>query len=198
MTRPAGLLLAAGEGRRFGGPKALVSWHGELLVERGARVLREAGCAPVVVVLGASAAEVEREASLGAATVVVNDRWTEGIGSSLRAGLAALAATDAAAAVVALADQPSVTTQVVVRLVERWRAGAAAAVASYDGKPRNPVVLDASLWPEVSAAAHDDVGARDWLRAHPDRVVAVRCDDIGSDADIDTREDLDRLVEDNA
>jgi CTP:molybdopterin cytidylyltransferase MocA len=194
----AGLLLAAGEGRRFGGPKALVRLDGELLVDRGVRLLSAAGCAPVVVVLGASAREVAEQAAPSGAVVVVNDGWAEGIGSSLRTGLNALTDLHAPAVVIALVDQPSVTPAVVTRLADQWRLGARAVVASYDGKPRNPVLLDASVWPQVCALAQGDVGAREWLRAHPEGVVAIGCDDIASDADIDTREDLDRLVEDDA
>ncbi len=190
----AGLLLAAGGGSRFGGPKALVDLDGELLVERGARVLREAGCAPVVVVLGAAADEVRASAELDGAEAVDNPDWSEGIGSSLRAGLAALAGR-AEAVVVALADQPHVSPALVGRLVAAWRDGARAALASYHGRARNPVLLDASVWPEVAAGAYGDVGARRWLREHPDDVVAVPCEDLGSDSDIDTPADLARLRE---
>ena len=81
----AGVLLAAGEGSRFGGPKAVAELDGERLVDRAVRVLRLGGCDPVVVVLGAAVVEVP-----GADLVVVNPDWATGMGSSLRAGLAAL------------------------------------------------------------------------------------------------------------
>lgn len=187
-----GLLLAAGGGSRFGGPKALVRFAGELLVERGAGVLAAAGCDPVVVVLGAGADDVRRTAHLSA-TLVDNPRWVEGIGTSLQAGLTALAGR-ADAAVVALADQPHVGAALVGRLVAAWRDGAVAAVAAYDGQPRNPVLLDASIWDEVAALADGDAGARVWLRRHPDRVVLVACEDLGSESDIDTPADLARLA----
>ena len=79
-----GLVLAAGAGRRFGGPKALVEVAGERWVDRAARVLREGGAEPIVVVVGAAPVEVP-----GADSVVANPAWAEGMGSSLRAGLAA-------------------------------------------------------------------------------------------------------------
>src|SRR5262245_52916064 len=66
----AGLVLAAGGGRRYGGPKALVHHEGQLLVERAVSTVREAGCAPIVVVLGAAAAEVRAQAKLGDVTIV--------------------------------------------------------------------------------------------------------------------------------
>jgi CTP:molybdopterin cytidylyltransferase MocA len=194
----AGLVLAAGEGRRLGKPKALVRLDDQLLVDRAAAALRDAGCTPVVVVLGAAAAEVARSAELEEAVVVVNEDWASGMGSSLCTGLTALTELQAAATVVMLVDQPRVTSAVVSRLVENHSPGVAAVVASYDGRRRNPVLLDASVWPEVVAAAAGDVGARAWLDTHADEVVLVACDDLGSDIDIDTAADLERLTHDHA
>ena len=194
----AGLVLAGGEGRRLGQPKALVRFEGELLVERAVATLRAAGCSPVVVVLGAAAAEVARSADLGDAVVVVNDDWAAGMGASLCTGLTALTHLRASAAVVMLVDQPHVTPDLVRRLLAQHSPGVAAVSASYDGRRRNPVVLDASVWPEVTAAAVGDVGARAWLDTHADRVVLVACDDLGSELDIDTAADLERLTHDSA
>lgn len=179
MTRVAGLLLAAGAGTRLGTPKALVELDGTSLVDRGVALLREGGCDPVVVVLGAVDVPVE-----GAQVVLAHD-WAEGMSASLRAGLAAL---DADACVVALVDQPLVGAQAVRRLVAA-AATAEAAVATYDGQPRNPVLLGRSVWPEL-AALTGDTGARQWLRDNPDRVVLVPCEDTGSAFDIDTPDDL--------
>jgi nicotine blue oxidoreductase len=198
VSAPAGLVLAAGEGRRFGRPKALVELDGRLLVDRAVEVARAAGCDPVVVVLGAGAAEVCAATSLAGAVVVVNDDWRSGMGSSLRTGLSALNDLRAAAAVILLVDQPVVSPALVRRLVERWRAGAVAVVASYDGEPRNPVVLDASTWPRVAELATGDLGARGWLRTHPGDVTLVACDDLGRAVDIDRPDDLARLATDAA
>ena len=194
MTDCAGLLLAAGEGKRLGGPKALVEVDGELLVDRAARMLADGGCAPVVVVLGAAAPEVTARAGLADAIVVVNDGWSQGMGSSLRVGLTVLAELGAGSAVVALVDQPRIGSDVVRRLVSHPSARPAVA-AAYDGRQGNPVRLHASVWPDVAAAAEGDVGARAWMRAHPHEVEVVACDDLGVDDDIDTAEDLARLVE---
>ncbi|MET9418601.1 NTP transferase domain-containing protein, partial [Streptomyces klenkii] len=114
----AGLLLAAGGGRRLGGrPKALLGFRGRPLVEHAARALSDGGCAPVCVVLGAAAAEVRVHADLTHCTLVDNPGWPDGMGSSLRAGLAALAATDAGAVLVSLVDQPGVGAAAVSRLL---------------------------------------------------------------------------------
>jgi nicotine blue oxidoreductase len=192
MTSPtvAGLLLAAGQGRRMGGPKALLEVAGERLVRRGIRLLDEGGCVPVVVVLGASADEVRAWCD-GAQVVEARD-WATGMGASLRAGLAAL---DTDACVVALVDQPLVTPDAVRRLRAAHSNGAVAAVATYDGRPRNPVLLDRSTWPGVIATARGDEGARAWLRAHAPLVVSVDCTDTGAPDDVDTPQDLAALRE---
>lgn len=187
----AGLLLAAGAGRRIGGPKALLELDGTTLVEHGVALLRAGGCDPVVVVTGAAADDVARLVT-DAAVVVATD-WQEGLGASLRAGLAQLQATSARACVVALVDQPLVGVEAVRRLVA-VSGTTPAAVATYDGKPRNPALLDRGIWRDVAAVAVGDVGARGWLRSHPDDVLAVDCDGTGSPDDIDTVDDLSALL----
>jgi nicotine blue oxidoreductase len=183
----AGLLLAAGEGRRFGRPKAVVEFGGERLVDRGVRMLREAGCGPVVVVTGAAPVEV-----IGA-VVVPNPQWSTGMGSSLRTGLAALP-PGCPAVVIALVDQPLVTAAAVRRLTEAYAQGARVAAATYGGQPRNPVLIAAEHFETVRGSAVGDIGARAFLRARPDLVTPVPCDDVAAPHDIDTPEDLAALA----
>ncbi|HXA62509.1 MAG TPA: nucleotidyltransferase family protein [Streptosporangiaceae bacterium] len=184
----AGLLLAAGEGRRFGRPKALVEFGGERLVDRGLRVLRSAGCSPVLVVTGAASIEV-----IGG-VVVPNAAWRSGMGSSLRAGLAALPPS-CPAVVVALVDQPRVSAEAVRRLIGAYESGARIAVATYRGRPRNPVLIATEHFEGVAAMAVGDTGARAFLRAHPDLVTEVPCDDVAAPDDIDTPADLAALTD---
>lgn len=186
----AGLLLAAGGGRRLGGPKALVTIDGESLAQRGVRLLTEGGCAPVVVVLGAGAQEVLADSDLRPARTLVNTAWASGMGSSLRRGLDTLEGEEAGAVVIALADQPRVGAESVSRLTAAWRAGAELAVAAYGGAPRNPVLIDRAWWPAARRAAVGDQGARALLRARPDLVTLVECGDTGSPDDLDTPDDL--------
>lgn len=188
--RVAGILLAAGEGSRLGTPKALVELDGETLSERAVRTLSAGGCRPVVVVLGAAAGEVLARCDLGDAQVVLNEKWSEGMGGSVRAGLAEAQRREATAALVMPVDQPFVTSELVQRLVSAWREGAVAAVATYSGDPGTPVLLDRSLWQRAMSVAVRDMGARAFLRSHPELVTPVDCDDVGEAFDIDTPEDL--------
>ena len=218
-TRVAGVLLAAGEGSRFGRPKALVELDGQTLAARGVNVLRTGGADPILVVIGAA------QVNLDGIHTVYNEHWRTGMGSSLSAALRALTDTEGAegaeapegaegaqdrpaatlpvdvdvdvdvgAVVVALADQPLVGTDAVARLIAAYRGGASVAVAGYHGKPRNPVLLAREHWPEVIATATGDQGARAFLRARPELVTLVECGDTGSPDDIDTTADLDRVA----
>jgi nicotine blue oxidoreductase len=181
MSGPVGgVLLAAGEGKR------LVEIGGQRLVDRGAAVLRDGGASPVVVVAGAV------DVTVGNAATVHNPDWRTGMASSLAAGLLGLPA-DCAAAVIALVDQPLIGAAAVARLIAAFRAGAGAAVATYAGSPRNPVLLAREHWPAVLAAADGDSGARGFLRTHPELVTAVECGDTGSPDDVDTPDDLARV-----
>jgi CTP:molybdopterin cytidylyltransferase MocA len=177
VTRTAGLVLAAGEGRRFGGPKAPYVVDGERLVDRAVRVLTEGGCDPVLVVLGAWVDEVP------GAEVVHNEEWAEGMGSSLRCGLAALEGREELdRALVSLVDLPGLSSVAVRRLLD---SDADLAAAAYDGVRGHPVLLGREHWAGVTATATGDRGARAYLAAHEPRLVEV--------GDVATGEDLDVL-----
>lgn len=183
----AGLLLAAGAGRRYGRPKALVEYEGRRLVDRMADTLAEGGCDPVVVVLGAAADQVRASGPAGGLagrTVIENPDWATGMGSSLRAGLAALAGTRAIAAVVLLVDMPGLTAAA-VRRVAAGAGPAALAMGGYGRRRGHPVLLGRSHWAGVAALATGDTGARPYLRRHAAAVRVVEVGDIADDRDLD-------------
>jgi nicotine blue oxidoreductase len=182
------VLLAAGSGSRLGRPKALVELDGVRLVDRGIWLLQSGGASPLVVVTGAA------PVSLPPGVIsVFNPDWASGMGSSLAAGLGAVP-DGSAAAVIALVDQPLVGPAAVDRLIAAFEGGARVAVAAYDGQPRNPVLIAREHWAEVAGLAAGDVGARPFLRAHPDLVTLVECGDTGRPDDVDTPDDLARLT----
>lgn len=205
MSRVAGIVLAAGAGRRMGQPKALLTRpDGRSFVEAACEALLDAGCDPVLAVLGAEA-EAARERleagrggrRRGRITAVINPDWAEGLATSLRSGLAHLSETStASAAVIHLVDLPDVGPDVIERIVARGAVAAtdlpaALARASYDGVPGHPVLLGRDHWDGVIASTAGDAGARRYLRAHRPRLVDVT--DLASGRDLDTREDLARF-----
>ena len=184
-----GLLLAAGAGRRMGTPKALLyDERGLSFVHRAVLALRDGGCESVLVVLGAEADEVAGLLDETVPVVVAED-WAEGMGASLRAGLAAAQDTPATAALVTLVDLPDVDASVVRRVLALGSPDQATlARAGSDGVPGHPVLLGRDHWPGVIATAEGDRGARDYLREHPP--LLVECGDLATGRDVDTPEHL--------
>lgn len=187
----AGLLLAAGAGRRLGMPKALLPYRGRLLVDHAAAILTAAGCQPVVVVLGAQADQVRSRTRLPG--VVLNDDWATGMGSSLRAGLSALTASPAVAVVVTLVDMPGLTPEAVRRIARDATADSLAVATYADGRRGHPVLLGRQHWADAAEAATGDRGARDYLRARGDEVRLVPCADVADGTDVDLPEQAARL-----
>ena len=185
-----GVLLAAGAGRRAGGPKALrhdpdgTSW-----LVRSTLVLRHGGCESVIVVLGC-AADRARNLLTGSGTdqdrwmtVVEEPGWERGLGTSLRAGLRV--AEPRRPVVVHLVDLPDVTAVVVRRVLCRAAAGPGVlARATYDGRPGHPVLIGADHRAAVLADLIADRGANNYLRRH--HVVGVPCGDLATGRDRDT------------
>jgi len=160
------VVLAAGAASRFGAPKQ------RLLLEPVLERVRASGVDGVLVVSGAHELETD------ARTVDCPD-WERGPGASLRCGLAALPA-EAEAAVVVLADGPSLEPAAIDRVVARWRDGRAPVVAAtYNGTRLHPVLLDRKAWKQVP-----DEGARS-LDA-----VLVSCDDLSPPGDVDFADEL--------
>ncbi|MDG9719693.1 nucleotidyltransferase family protein [Streptomyces sp. DH24] len=190
----AGLLLAAGGGRRLGGrPKALLEHHGRPLVEHAVDVLRAAGCTRVHVVLGAAADAVRERAELDGCVLVDNPGWEAGMGSSLRAGLASLAGTGARAALVFLVDQPGIGPEAVARVYAGYRDETSLVSAAYAGVRGHPVLLGADHWAGIAASATGDRGARAYLARHEEAITLVECGDVAQAYDIDTAADLGHL-----
>jgi nicotine blue oxidoreductase len=188
----AGLLLAAGAGRRYGMPKALVD--GGTWLRRAVATLTDGGCDQVFVVVGAQADEVIPLVPNTATTVVATD-WAEGMGASLRAGLAELGRStppQVQAALVHLVDLPDVAASVVRRLVALANPSVVAR-AGFDSQPGHPVLLGRQHWNDIVSSARGDRGARDWLAARTDLIV-VDCSDLATGVDVDVPPGTDPAV----
>jgi CTP:molybdopterin cytidylyltransferase MocA len=188
----AGLLLAAGEGRRMGRPKALLEdERGVPRLDRVIGHLFAGGCTTVTVVLGAAADDARRILEVHGwaededVSIVVAEDWADGMGASLRHGLDAL--PDADAALVMLVDLPDVREDVVRRFVA-LASPTALVRATYAGRPGHPVLLGRDHWAGAAETATGDRGARAYLDAHG--ALEVGCDDLATGRDLDHPEDL--------
>lgn len=182
-----GLVLAAGAGTRFGGPKALArDSDGAPWVARAVRTLRSGGCEQVLVALGASAPEARGLVPPEAEIVVVPD-WSLGISAAIRAGLAAAHDRSASSLVIMPVDTPDAPPAVVRRIIATAADAPSRALvqATYGGEPGHPVLIGAQHFAALAQSLSGDRGARAYLAAHA--AVAVACEDLWSGADIDER-----------
>jgi CTP:molybdopterin cytidylyltransferase MocA len=191
-------VLAAGRGSRLGGDdaKPLVELGGRPLLAWALDAATGTGFDPILVVTGYKRREVgkvvsERFDGFKGITVVHNRHWQQGIASSLHAALGFVDPyTRVGAVCIGLADQPRVGSDAYRRLAAAYAGGADLAVATYEGRRANPVLLARSLWAEARELT-GDVGARALMQRH--EVAEVPCDETGSPVDVDTVADLDRL-----
>jgi len=185
------ILLAAGEGRRIGGPKALLEMAGETFVAACVRRLRRPAVEAVIAVLG-HAAESVRAALPAEVRAVVNPRVEQGMLSSLLVGLDAAEAAAATAVLVHPVDHPVVSAATVDGVLDALLGGAPIAVPSWDGRGGHPTGFAAATWPALRAAPPER-GARAVLAAHPEWVTRVPAD-ATCRRGVNTPEDLARLI----
>lgn len=170
----AGLLLAAGAGRRYGMPKILVpGW-----LEHSVTALRGGGCDSVHVVTGAARPPLPNDA-----LEIYCENWGQGIGTSLHRGLTHLG-EDPERVVVHLIDYPDIGPAVVARVLQR--SGNQLARAVFNGRPGHPVNVPRDHLAPLIGSLQDESGAGPYLRAHA--ALAVECGDLADGQDVDTEE----------
>jgi molybdenum cofactor cytidylyltransferase len=183
------IVLAAGEGTRFGGTKQITELRGKPLAQYAIDAATQAGVDEIVVVLGHDAERVRTSLRFGSARWVVNPAYTSGMASSLAAGLAHADARSEAA-IVLLADQPGITSQHVRELLDAYTARRSPIVRLAFRSGPGPALVARELWGDLQRL-EGDVGARALMERRPELVENV---DMGGDApvDVDLPGDLDR------
>jgi molybdenum cofactor cytidylyltransferase len=189
----AAVVLAAGASARLGQAKQLIRVGSESLLRRTVRLAAEARCAPVFVVLGYEAERMRAELEGLSAAAVINERWAEGMGSSLRCGIEALGAMEAQSAGVLLmvCDQPEITAEHLLKLVaEQGGDETRIAASGYAGRAGVPAVFGRGFYPEL-LTVQGDRGAREVIVRHADQVGMVAWPE--GELDVDRPGDLEKL-----
>jgi molybdenum cofactor cytidylyltransferase len=204
MLNVGAVILAAGGSSRFGEPKQLLAFGGETLVRRAVRAASEAGCDPVIVVVGEIGDAIRSEldirdsrmssgparGNLTRAIIVENVDWRNGVGASIRRGLQELPRSVDAVVLLAC-DQPFVDAAIVGKLIAAWKeTGRTIAASCYANTLGVPTLFDRSCFAALLSLP-DDSGAKSLIAARSDEVASVPFEDGA--IDIDTPEDFERL-----
>ncbi len=192
QNRVAAIVLAAGEGRRFGAAKQLARWQGKPLLAHVVDTALASLATPVIVVLGAFANECRAALAGKPVHLIENSNWADGQSTSMQAGLATLP-KDTSAAIFLLADQPLISTEIVDAVVQHyWQTLAPVVWPEFEGRRGNPVLFDRRLFIEMQQI-RGDVGARPVLLAHLSEAAALPVATPTILRDVDTPGDLERL-----
>ena len=175
----ATLILAAGQGRRFGGPKAPYIFQGKRLVDRAVDNSRDAGIDKVFVVLGAWVGEVPN------AELIINQNWQEGMGSSLRVGLTQLIPQiEIEEVLVSLVDLPDLNGALFSKIA---KSPGHLVAATYKGVRGHPVKIERRHWIPIIETLSGDSGAKDYLNSHASELVLVEVGDLATGEDLDMK-----------
>ena len=190
------ILLAAGKSSRLGTPKQLLLYKGETLLQYILNSAIASNAHPVIVVLGAHADIIEQKINSNTVTVIVNDTWQEGMASSIRVGIKTLLQVNPSAegAVLMVCDQPYITSSLLNDLIEaHQKTGKPIITCSYANTFGPPTLFHQSIFQEL-LQLKGDVGARNILRNHADKVEAILFPH--GNEDIDTKADYEKLSKD--
>lgn len=188
-----GLILAAGESRRMGRDKALLSYRGKTFLETIIGDLRAAGIQNITVVLGHHADEIQRAVNLADIGVVINPEYEQGQTSSLQHGLASLAPGPVEAVILCLVDHPAISSAVVAELVRAFETNhAPVLIPTYKGEHGHPVVISQTVFPELLALPPGQP-ANSAIHKYREVTQFVEVADRGILVDVDEPETYERL-----
>jgi len=190
MTGVGAVIIAAGSSSRLGRPKQLLVFEGETLLGRAIRTAVNSGAKPVFVVLGANRNEIESGADLSGSRVVVNENWSAGMASSIRAGVLQLEQDfpETQGVLLMVCDQPRVTAENLSRMIDLFRRSGSSAIASlYAGKRGTPAIFPREAFREL-LALQGDKGARGLLADQNREVIEIALE--GGELDIDRADDI--------
>ena len=188
------IILAAGESKRLGNPKQLLSFEGNTLLARVAATASASGLYPVIAVLGANAEKMKSALNIPGIQVVNNDNWQEGMASSIRKGLTSMMELfpQVDGVILLVCDQPYLHHGLIKKLIEAQRnADLPSAAAYYGGKLGTPALFHKHLFSDLMSLSGDK-GARKMLERNRQNVVEVEFE--RGIVDIDTQEDYERLL----
>jgi molybdenum cofactor cytidylyltransferase len=190
----AAAILAAGESRRMGAPKALIPYRGTTFAGHLLEVTRHARVGMTRVVLGAGADEIREKLRLDAASVVLNPDWPKGQLSSIQAAIRSLPEGETAGLLLCPVDHPIVSAKLVARLIEEFDStGKSIVLPTYQGQRGHPVIFRAGLYRELLEASME-VGARQVVWAHQGDVVELSTDEEGVVLNINNPQTLRRAL----
>ena len=191
-SRFGAVILAAGRSSRMGETKQLLRLGESTVLGQVLENVRSSGVKDIVLVLGHEAEKIRERISTENLNVVINESYQQGMGTSLRAGLAALP-PEVDAALIILADQPFIRPKTLGLIMDQYkRSSAQIVIPTYKGFRGNPVLLDRSVFSEVMALT-GDIGCRAIFGNHLEGIVKQPVEDIGILLDLDDKEDFELM-----
>jgi molybdenum cofactor cytidylyltransferase len=189
------VILAAGESRRMGTPKAMLPYRGKTFIEHLLEITRHTRITARRIVLGAHLDQISAKLPGEAASIVVNPDWRQGQLSSIQAAIHSIAADESAGIILCPVDHPLFSPKLIAQLIDAFDStGQLVVLPVYHGRRGHPVIFAASLYPELLAAS-PAIGAREVVWAHAEQLHEVPTEEEGVVLNINDPETLRRALE---